>query len=118
MGNANNFQQNYDFINFAVMTKEQFSKAINALKNITIDFKLDYFMNQNDCTVRGIFINNPSDITKVKSILDGEIIKSFKITNSKSWYLGDEKDVVLMKLKNKIKISIEELENFHVNNYA
>jgi hypothetical protein len=41
------------------MTKEQFSKAINALKNITIDFKIDYFMNQNDCTVRGIFINNP-----------------------------------------------------------
>jgi hypothetical protein len=100
------------------MTKEQLSKAINALKNITIDFKIDYFMNQGDCTVRGIFIKNSNDITKVRSILDSDVLKSFKFKNSKTWYLGDERDVILMQLKNKIKISIEELESFHVNNYS
>lgn len=100
------------------MTKEQLTKAVNALKNITIDFKIDYFMNQLDCTVRGIFLNNPNDISKVKSILDSDIIRGFRFKESKSWYLGDEKEVILMQLKKKIKIGIGELESFHVNNYA
>ena len=100
------------------MTKDQLTKAINALKNITIDFKIDYYMNQNHCIIRAIFLNNPDDINKVKSILDRDIIRNFRFKNSKSWYLGDEKDVILMQLKNKMKMSIEELEGYQVNNYS
>jgi hypothetical protein len=100
------------------MTKEQLTKTVNALKNISIDFKIDYYMNQNDCTVRGIFLINPKDVAKVKSILDKEILKNFRFMNSKSWYLGDEKEVLFMQLKKKLQVNIEVLENYQVNNYA
>jgi hypothetical protein len=100
------------------MTKEQLTKAINALKNISIDFRIDYYMNRNDCVVRGIFLTNPGDVSKVKSILDNDIVKSFKFIKSKAWYLGDEKEVIFMQLKEKIRINIEELESFQVSNYA
>ncbi len=100
------------------MTKEQLTKAVNALKNISIDFNIDYYMNRNECIVRGIFINNPNDVNKVKSILDNDIIKSFRFIKSKAWYLGDEKEVIFMQLKDKIQISIEEIESFQLSNYA
>lgn len=100
------------------MTKEQLTKAVNALKNISIDFSIDYYMNQRDCIVRGIFLNNPDDLSKVKSILDGDILKAFKNKKSKAWYLGDEKEVIFMQLKDKMHMSIKDIEEFQVSNYA
>ena len=103
---------------FENMTIQQLSKAINALKNISIDFKIDYYMFMGKCFVRALVLINPDDLSKVKSILDGDILKNFKFKKSKEWYLGDAKEVVYMQIKNKIEISIEELESYQVNNYA
>ena len=100
------------------MTKEQLTKAINALKNISIDFRIDYHLNQWDVIVRGIFLNNPDDVSKVKSILDADILKGFKFKKSKAWYLGDEKNVIFMQLKDKMHLSIKETEAFQVSSYA
>lgn len=100
------------------MTKEQLSKAVKALQNISIDFKIDYFFFTGKCIVRAVVLNNPDDLSKVKSIVDSDIMKNFKVKKSKEWYLGDRKDVIYLQLKDKIEISIEEYEDFHVNNYA
>ncbi|HMQ78980.1 MAG TPA: hypothetical protein PKE39_06705 [Ignavibacteria bacterium] len=100
------------------MTNEQLKKAIVALQNISINFKIDYFLFSGKCEVRGIIIHNPEDLSKVKSILDADILKNFKIKKSKEWYLGDPVEVTYLQLKKKIVISIEEYESFHVNNYA
>src|SRR5690349_2840711 len=100
------------------MTHEQLSKAITALQNISIDFKIDYYFFQAKCFIRAIVLHNPDDVSKVKSILDSAILKNFKFTKSKEWYLGDPKEVVYMKLKDEIEITIEQLEKYQVNNYS
>jgi hypothetical protein len=100
------------------MTVEQFAKAVNALKNISIDFRIDYFMFKSASRVRGIFLNNSDDVSKVKSLLDADILKGFRFKKSKSWYLGDEKEVIFMQLKKFIPIDVRELEDFQVSNYA
>ena len=100
------------------MTNEQLKKAIVALQNISINFKVDYFLFTGKCQIRGIIIHNPDDLSKVKSILDSDIMKNFKIKKSKEWYLGDNVEVVYLQLKKKLEISIEEYEAFQVNNYA
>lgn len=100
------------------MTTEQLSKAITALQNISIDFKIDYFFFQAKCFVRAIVLNNPDEVSKVKSILDAGILKNFKFKKSKEWYLGEAKEVIYMQLKDKIEISIEQMEKFQVNNYS
>lgn len=100
------------------MTKEHLRKAIVALQNISIDFKVDYVFFMGKCLVRAIVINNPDDLSKVKSILDSDILKNFKTKKSKQWYLGDQKEVIYLQLKKKIELSIEEYEGFQVNNYA
>jgi len=100
------------------MTKEQLSKSVKALQNLSIDFKIDYFFFTGKCIVRAVVLNNPDDLSKVKSILDGDIMKNFRVKKSKEWYLGDQKEVIYLQLKKKIEISIEEYEDFQVNNYA
>jgi hypothetical protein len=99
------------------MKKEQLTKAIIALQNISIDFKIDYFFYMAECFVRALILNKPDDLSKVKSILDSDILKNFRIKKSKEWYLGDQKEVVYMQLKKKIEISIAEYEGFQVNNF-
>jgi len=106
----------YIFLN--IMSKDQLIKAVNALKNISIDFTLDYHIFKGTCYVRGFFVNSPDDISKVKSILDNDILKSLKIKKSKAWYLGDEKEVIFMQLKEKLSISIENIESMYISNYA
>jgi len=100
------------------MEKELLSKAINALKNISIDFQLDTYVFAGEGRIRGIVLNNPDDVPKVKSILDSEILKGFKFKKSKAWYLGDEKEMILMQLKDEMKLSIQEIEQYQVSNYA
>jgi len=100
------------------MTHEQLSKAITALQNISVDFKIDYFFFSAKCFVRAIVLHNPDEVSKVKSILDRDILKNFKFKKSKEWYLGDEKEVVYMQLKDNIEIRIEQLEKYQVNNYG
>lgn len=100
------------------MTKEQLKKAIIALQNISINFKIDYYLFSGKCIIRGFIIHNPDELSKVKSIIDSDIMKNFKVKKSKEWYLGDPKDVIYLQLKDKLEISIEEFEAFHVNNYA
>jgi hypothetical protein len=100
------------------MTKEQFAKAITSLQNLSIEFKIDYNLYTARCFLRGIVISNPDDLSRVKSILDSDILKHFKFRKSKEWYLGDNKEVIYLQLKNKLEISIAEFEKFQVNNYA
>lgn len=100
------------------MKKEQLTKAITALQNISIDFSIDYFFFMAECFVRAVILNNPDDLSKVKSILDSDILKNFRIKKSKEWYLGDQKEVVYLQLKEKIEISIADYEKFLVNNYS
>ena len=71
-----------------------------------------------ECFVRAVILNNPDDLSKVKSILDSDILKNFRIKKSKEWYLGDQKEVVYLQLKEKIEISIADYEKFLVNNYS
>jgi len=100
------------------MTKELLTKAVNALKKISVDFQLDTIITAGKGFVRGFILNNPDDVSNVKSILDSEILKNFKFRKSKAWYLGDSKEVVLMQLKEKIMLEIPEIEDFQVSNYA
>jgi hypothetical protein len=102
----------------AGMTKEQLTKTINALRNISVEFKIDYVFFEGKCFVRGIMIHNSDDIGKVKNIIDNDILKRFKFKKSKQWYLGDEMKATYMQLKDKIEITIPELEEYQVNNYA
>ena len=69
------------------MNKELLTKAVNTLKNISIDFQLDTIITSGKGFVRGIILNNPDDVSNVKSILDSEILKNFKFKKSKSWKL-------------------------------
>jgi hypothetical protein len=100
------------------MRVEQLTKAITALQNISVDFKIDYFFFGGKCFVRGFIIVNPDEVIKVKSILDADILKNFKFKKSKEWYLGESKEVIYMQLKDKIELSIEQLENYQVSNYS
>jgi hypothetical protein len=112
------FKRIFRLVIFVIMTVEQFAKAVNALKNISIDFRIDYFMLKSASRVRGIFLNNSEDVSKVKSLLDADILKGFRFMKSKAWYLGDEKEVIFMQLKKFIPINVRELEDFQVSNYA
>src|SRR5690348_65939 len=100
------------------MTKELLTKAVNALKNISVDFQLDTVITAGKGFVRGLILNNPDDVSNVKSILDSEILKNFKFKKSKAWYLGDRKDVIRMELKDNIELEIPEIEEYQVSNYA
>ncbi len=100
------------------MNKELLTKAVNALKNISIDFQLDTIITSGKGFVRGIVLNNPDDVSNVKSILDSEILKNFRFKKSKSWYLGDRKEMVLMQLKEPMELNINEIEEYQVSNYA
>ena len=100
------------------MTKELLTKAVNALKNISVDFQLETIITAGKGFVRGFILNNPDDVSNVKSILDSEILKNFKFKKSKAWYLGDSKVVVLMQLKDKMELEISEIEEFQISNYA
>lgn len=100
------------------MEKELLSKAVNALKNISIDFNLETVVFSGEVTMRGFILNNPDDVPKVKSILDSEILKAFKFKKSKAWYLGDEKEVIYMQLKDQMTLSIPEIESYQVSNYV
>lgn len=100
------------------MTKELLTKAVNALKNISVDFQLDTVITAGKGFVRGLILNNPDDVSNVKSILDSEILKNFKFKKSKAWYLGDSKEVIRMELKDNIELEIPEIEEYQVSNYA
>jgi hypothetical protein len=100
------------------MTKEQFAKAVTSLQNLSIDFKIDYYFYTGKCLLRAIVLNNPDDLSRVKSILDSDILKHFRVKKSREWYLGDHKEVIYLQLKKRLEISIAEYETFQVNNYA
>jgi|SRR4030095_432269 len=100
------------------MTKELLAKAITALQNISIDFKIDYYIFMTKCYVRALVLNNPDDLSRVKSLLERNILKHFKFIKSKEWYLGDYNEVMYMELKKEIETTIPELEAFQVNNYS
>jgi hypothetical protein len=57
-----------------------------------------------------------ADESKTKNILGAEYSKYFKFKKTLSWYLGDRKDILLLKLKDETEISIADLEKFQVNN--
>lgn len=103
---------------FEDMTKEQLTKAITALQNISIDFKIDSHIFTTKCYVRALVLTNPDDLSKVKSILDRDILKNLRFKKSKEWYLGDRKDVIYMELKDEIELGISELQAYQVNNYT
>ena len=101
-----------------MMTKEQLDKTIKALKNLTIDFKMDTYINGGNVFLRGIYINRSDQVSPVKTILDKDILSNFRFRKSYIWYLGEKREVTLMKLKKKMEIPIPELESYQVNNYA
>lgn len=100
------------------MEKEQLLKIISVFKNNSITFKLDTYINAGKSYIRGILLNHDSDKEKVKSILNSEKLKGFKIKKSKLWYLGDERKAVLLQLKQQVEIGIHELEKLGFNNYS
>lgn len=100
------------------MTKEKFISVIRTLQNISVDFKIDYYFFSAKSFIRGIILNKPEELSRVKSIIDPEVMRNFRIKKSKAWYLGEEKDVVYIQLKDKLEMDIPELESMQVNNYA
>ena len=99
------------------MDKDQLIKIISDLQNKSVTFKLDTYINAGNSYIRGILLNYNSDVQKVKSIIDRELLKGFKIKKTKLWYLGDEKKAILLKLKKETEIDIPDLEKLGINNY-
>jgi len=99
------------------MDKDQLIKIISDLQNKSVTFKLDTYINAGYSYIRGILLNYNSDVQKVKSIIDRELLKGFKIKKTKLWYLGDEHKATLLQLKEQVEIGISELEKLGINHH-
>lgn len=99
------------------MDKSILDKIVNTFKEKSIDFKFDYYILKGVICLKGFFIYN-KNASDVKSLIDSSIIKEFKLIKTLSWYLGDRKEILLLKIKKSFEISIPELESYQINNEA
>jgi hypothetical protein len=97
------------------MDKSVLDNIVAKFNEHSIEFNFDYYFFKGISFLRGIMIYN-ADESKTKNILGAEYSKYFKFKKTLSWYLGDRKDILLLKLKDETEISIADLEKFQVNN--
>jgi hypothetical protein len=100
------------------MNKEILDKIIKTLKEKAFEIKFECHIFAGKSHIRGIYIYNINDKKSIKSLFDKELLKFFKIEISKTWYLGERKDIILLKFKNEIEIAIPEIENYKISNYS
>lgn len=100
------------------MNKILLQKAFNSLMTSNFNFKFDCHINAGVGHIRGILIYDCEDAGKIKNALDNEILKKSKLTKTKTWYLGERKEIFYLKFRKEMEIEIPELEKFEVSNYA
>ncbi|MFI5144560.1 MAG: hypothetical protein ACHQJ4_03110 [Ignavibacteria bacterium] len=100
------------------MNIESFKKLIETLKSNSFEIKFECHIFQGKSHVRGIYIYNSKNKDSVKSVLDKEALKEIKFGKTLTWYLGDRKEIILLKFSKEIEIEIPELEQLKVSNYS
>lgn len=97
------------------MDKSVLDNIVSQLTENSIEFKFDYYFFKGVSILRGILIYNSGE-SGIKDILGAANSKFFKFKKTLTWYLGDRKEILVLKLKDEIETSIPELENYQVNN--
>jgi accessory gene regulator protein AgrB len=97
------------------MDKSVLKNIVTKFNEHSIEFNFDYYFSKGISILRGIFVYN-ADKSKTKDVLGSEYSKYFKFKKTLTWYLGDRKEIILLKLKDEIEISISDFEKFQVNN--
>lgn len=100
------------------MEKENFIQITEALRNNKIEFKLENYIANGLIEIKGIIFKSKEDVNKLKSLSNHDLGIDFKIRDTKLWYLDDEKDAVILKLKKKITLQIPEFEKLSITNYG
>ncbi len=100
------------------MDKEFVDKIVEVFIKNSVDFKFDTYINEGKSYLRAIFIYNHQSPDNIKKLLDGRILKNFKIEKTYNWYLGEKQSALLLKLKEELELEIPELEKYPVNNYS
>ena len=68
--------------------------------------------------IRGIYIYNTINKKSIRALFDFEILKNVRLDKTLTWYLGDRKEIILLRFKNAIDVEIPELEKYKINNYV
>jgi hypothetical protein len=97
------------------MDKSVLDNIVSILIEKSIEFKFDYYFFKGTSILRGILIYNSGE-SGIKDILGTANSKFFKFKKTLTWYLGDRKEIIVLKLKDETEISIPELEKYQVNN--
>ena len=100
------------------MNIETFKKIVETLKSNSFEIKFECHIFQGKSHVRGIYIYNAKSRDSAKSVLDKEALKEIKFEKTLTWYLGERKEVMLLKFSKEIEIEIPELEQLKVTNYS
>ena len=100
------------------MNKETIDNLVKTLKENSVEFKLDTYINKGKGFIRGIFIYKPDDEDTIKRVLNKNILVNFKIKKSYSWYLGDRMKTLVLKPIYELEMEIPEIGDYQVNNYV
>jgi hypothetical protein len=98
------------------MNIESFEKIIKSLKSNSFEIKFECHIFQGKSHIRGIYIYNAKNKNSVKSILDKEALKQIKFEKTLTWYLGERKEILLLRFTKEAEIEIPELERYNVSN--
>src|SRR5437867_2526598 len=100
------------------MDKGFLKKVVEILKQNSYRYSLEGFINDGRYYVREIFIYNCEDADRIKKLFEHDTLKQLKVGKSYSWYLGDRRKAILIKLKAKVELSIAQFESMQTSNYA
>jgi hypothetical protein len=107
----------YD-IYYRFMGKELLKKITEKLKQNSLKFSLEGYISDGRYYVGEIFVYKDDAKNELKKILDRDLLKEVKISNSYSWYLGDRRKTTLIKLDSEVELTIPEFEAMQTENYA
>jgi len=100
------------------MNKETLDKIVKILKEKSFDIKFECHLFAGKSHIRGIYIYNSNDKSSIKSLFDKLTSKNIKVQTTMSWYLGERKEIVLIKFNDEMVIEIPEMEKYMVSNSA
>src|ERR1051326_7326205 len=100
------------------MSKEKLLKVLNVLKEKGYQYSLEAYIFDGKYFIREVFINNCEDKSKIANLLNKEFSKDFNVKDGLTWYLGDRRKIVLLKLKKEIESTIAEFEALQTDSYA
>jgi hypothetical protein len=100
------------------MDKDFLRKVTNILKQNSYRYSLEGYITDGKYYVGEIFVYNCEDVSDIKKLLDRDILKHVKLSESYSWYLGDKRKTPLIKLKEEVELTIPDFEVMQTSNYA